>query len=138
MFLHDPEEYEKTDMTIANQNSSISDRVPQSMKLAIEKIEDGMAVANTAVKTATIASGAALGVASLADGKFEIPQSVCKTMEIMTAASMMASIDKLLLLIPTAYPLPKYEELSLTNVGFLVWLVTGFIPAGAKSFGLPI
>lgn len=137
-FFMTPKSMKKTDMTIANQNTSISDRVPQAVKLAIEKIEDGMAVANTAIKISTISAGAGLGLAALADEKFEIPQWVCKTMEIMTAASVMTSIDKLLLLIPNAYPLPKYEELSLTNVGFLVWLLTGFLPAGLKSFGLPV
>jgi hypothetical protein len=36
-----------------------------------------------------------------------------------------------------AEAVPRYEKLSITNVRFLVFLVTGFEPAGKNTFGIP-
>ena len=34
-------------------------------------------------------------------------------------------------------PFPAYEKLSLSNIGFSIFLFSKFVPGGARSFGLP-
>lgn len=49
-----------------------------------------------------------------------------------------AAIDLIISLIPLSQPLPKYEKLNMIlNLGFLIFLSTGWCRAGQVSFGLP-
>ena len=51
---------------------------------------------------------------------------------------ILKSIESIVSSIPVPQALPKFEKLSLTNLGFLAWLITGFEPAGLKSFGFMV
>ena len=137
-FFLTPRSMKKTDMKVINANQSITDKLPESVKKTILEIQNKQNKLNIPIKVATISAGAAAGLTSIKkNGKLDIPPSVCKTMEYVSAYNVMSSIESLIALLPFAEPLPKYEKLSITNPGFLVWLLTGFVPAGHKSFGIP-
>jgi len=137
-FFMTPKSLKKTDMTVINANSSITDKLPEAVKKTILDIQNKQQKLNIPIKVASISAGAAAGIASIKNGgKLNIPKGVCKSMEYVTAYNIISSIDNLIALLPFAEPMPKYERLSITNPGFLVWLITGFVPAGHKSFGIP-
>lgn len=136
-FFMTPKSFKKTDMKVINSNGSICDKLPESVKTAIVTLENVHKVANISIKVASIAAGGAAMVASAKKkGPIEIPDNMCKAMECVNVYNMITSISNTLALLPFADPMPKYEKLSITNIGFLTWLITGFVPAGHKSFGI--
>ena len=130
-----PKSLKKTEMNVVNINQSITDRLGAPLKKAVMEILQAVKKANVPVKVAAIAAGAAAGEMSIAQGKeLTIP---CKSLELVNPEKLSNMLNKLLAFILSADPLPKYENLSIKNPGFLLWLMTGFLPAGKLSFGIP-
>ena len=133
-----PKSLKKTEMNVVNINQSITDRLGAPLKKAVMEILQAVKKANVPVKVAAIAAGAAAGAMSIAQGKeLTIPNSICKSLELVNHEKLSNMLNKLLAFILSADPLPKYENLSIKNPGFLLWLMTGFLPAGKLSFGIP-
>lgn len=133
-----PKSLKKTEMNVVNINQSITDRLGAPLKKAVMEILQAVKKANVPVKVAAIAAGAAAGAMSIAQGKeLTIPNSICKSLELVNPEKLSNMLNKLLAFILSADPLPKYENLSIKNPGFLLWLMTGFLPAGKLSFGIP-
>ena len=126
----------KIEMTCANPNKSICNRLPTVIKQSISAIEEAINISNNAIRIAMISAGAAMGLAS-AFTQFNIPDTLCKVLKVINPQSIIKSIDLLLSLIPIPDPLPKYEKLLPINLGYLAWLIIGFCPAGKKAFGIP-
>lgn len=126
----------KVEMTCANPNKSICNRLPTVIKQSISAIEEEINIANNAIRIAMIATGAASGLAC-AFTQFNIPDTLCKVLKVINPQTIIKAIDLLLSLLPIPDPLPKYEKLLPINLGFLAWLIIGFCPAGKKAFGFP-
>ena len=126
----------KVEMTCANPNKSICNRLPTVIKQSISAIEEEINIANNAIRIAMIATGAAYGLAC-AFTQFNIPDTLCKVLKVINPKNIIKAIDLLLSLLPIPDPLPKYEKLLPINLGFLAWLIIGFCPAGKKAFGFP-
>ena len=126
----------KVEMTCANQNKSICNRLPTVIKQSISAIEEEINIANNAIRIAMIATGAAYGLAC-AFTQFNIPDTLCKVLKVINPKNIIKAIDLLLSLLPIPDPLPKYEKLLPINLGYLAWLIIGFCPAGKKAFGFP-
>ena len=126
----------KVEMTCANPNKSICNRLPTAIKNAISTIEEAVNNANNAIRIAMIATGAALGLAC-AFTQFNIPDTLCKVLKVINPKNIIKGIDFLLTSLAIPDPLPKYEKLLPINLGYLAWLIIGFCPAGKKAFGIP-
>ena len=126
----------KVEMTCANPNKSICNRLPTVIKQSISAIEEEINIANNAIRIAMIATGAASGLAC-AFTQFNIPDALCKVLKVINPKNIIKAIDLLLSLLPIPDPLPKYEKLLPINLGYLAWLIIGFCPAGKKAFGFP-
>ena len=126
----------KVEMTCANPNKSICNRLPTVIKQSISAIEEEINIANNAIRIAMIATGAAFGLAC-AFTQFNIPDTLCKVLKVINPQTIIKAIDLLLSLLPIPDPLPKYEKLLPINLGYLAWLIIGFCPAGKKAFGFP-
>lgn len=126
----------KVEMTCANPNKSICNRLPTIIKQSISAIEEEINIANNAIRIAMIATGAAYGLAC-AFTQFNIPDTLCKVLKVINPQTIIKAIDLLLSLLPIPDPLPKYEKLLPINLGYLAWLIIGFCPAGKKAFGFP-
>ena len=126
----------KVEMTCANPNKSICNRLPTVIKQSISAIEEEINIANNAIRIAMIATGAASGLAC-AFTQFNIPDTLCKVLKVINPRTIIKAIDLLLSLLPIPDPLPKYEKLLPINLGYLAWLIIGFCSAGKKAFGFP-
>ena len=126
----------KVEMTCANPNKSICNRLPTVIKQSISAIEEEINIANNAIRIAMIATGAAFGL-TCAFTQFNIPDTLCKVLKVINPQTIIKAIDLLLSLLPIPDPLPKYEKLLPINLGYLAWLIIGFCPAGKKAFGFP-
>ena len=126
----------KVEMTCANPNKSICNRLPTVIKQSISAIEEEINIANNAIRIAMIATGAAYGLAC-AFTQFNIPDTLCKVLKVINPQTIIKAIELLLSLLPIPDPLPKYEKLLPINLGYLAWLIIGFCPAGKKAFGFP-
>ena len=126
----------KVEMTCANPNKSICNRLPTVIKQSISAIEEEINIANNAIRIAMIATGAAFGL-TCAFTQFNTPDTLCKVLKVINPKNIIKAIDLLLSLLPIPDPLPKYEKLLPINLGYLAWLIIGFCPAGKKAFGFP-
>ena len=136
-FFATPKSMAKVICPIFNANDSCTDRLSDAVKNVINKIEIGEKYTFKALKYATVAAGAAAGAASVFTD-FEIPESICDMIKDFDNSKVVKKINDILAKLLEAYPLPKYEELTPKTLGYLNWLMTGFIPAGHKSFGIPL
>ena len=127
----------KSDINCANANMSIMDRLPAAMCNSLVAMFDAVAKANAAVKISIIAAGAAVGLAAVYNEEFDIPDNICKAMQLLDPKAILEKIDKILKAFAMPYALPKYEELSPATIGYLAFLMTGFCPAGHIAFGFP-
>ena len=126
----------KTSITAANANMSITVRLPQALCMSLSTLFDATHISNAALKVSIIAAGAAIGAAT-AYNDFNVPNSVCKAMNMLDANAIIEKINTILKTFVMPYPLPKYEELLPANLGFLAFLMTGFCPSGHIAFGFP-
>lgn len=137
-FFLTPKSMKNVKMNIVNTNQSITNRLPQPVKVAIATIAKSVEFANAGIRKANIAAAAAKGAITAAapiTQKFDIGSG--KPLLNFDAADVLKKIDNLVTLIPIPQPLPKYEKLSSLNLGFVAWCMTGWCPAGKQSFGFP-
>ena len=135
-FFMTPKSIKTTEMTVANANQSIVYHLPSSVMNKAQEAIKQVDKLNIPIKVASVAAGAALGAASAKAGeKLNIG---CKSLNLLDPLMILKSIESIVSSIPVPQALPKFEKLSLTNLGFLAWLITGFEPAGLKSFGFMV
>ena len=135
-FFMTPKSLQTTKMNVINTNQSIVYRLPEALMQQLQNLLKQFDKLNIPIKISAVAAGAALGALSVRDGKdLNIG---CNALKLLDPMTILKAIETLVSLLPLAQPLPKYEKLSFTNIGFLVWLITGFEPAGFQSFGFPV
>lgn len=136
-FFMTPKSMQNVKINAVNSNQSITNRLPDAVKTTISKVLKSNDIANIAIRKANIAAAAVKGAASARtlNGKFDYGMN--KHLIKLDSASILKQVDNIVSLIPIPQSLPKYEKLSLTNLGFLAWCMTGWCPAGKQCFGFP-
>ena len=134
-FFPTPKSISKVDINIANSNQSTTNNIPDAIDQLISNAENKIREINGKAKKAKILSMGAAGAKSATSGKFnpgsfgDIPK--------FDPSVIRDSVRMLLQLVTDADALPRYEMLSVSNIRFLTFLVTGFEPAGKMTFGIP-
>lgn len=137
-FFMTPKSMNTTEMTVVNANQSVTDKLGSGFKTAVATVLQSVKKADVPIKIASIAAGAAAATALVKSGKeLKISNNHVKSLSAINPANMSKTINNLIAYLPVADPLPKYENLVIYNPGFLIWLMTGFLPAGRTSFGIP-
>ena len=125
-----------TNMAIMNQHKSIGDYMMDTVQDAINALLDSPKVANFASKGAYVAKRVADAQISMQASvpNLQLPELKVPDPELL----IYKAIDLILVLLPLPQPLPKYEKLNIfTNLGYTLWLITGWCRAGQVAFGLP-
>lgn len=134
-FFMTPRSLKTTAMKVLNINNSIVYKIPPEIQDKINQVLQTVNKLNIPIKMSAVTAGAALGAAAVKEnGNFNIG---CKDLSKLNPRELLRTIETIISAIPLAEPLPKFENLSITNLGFLIWLMTGFCPAGRLSFGIP-
>jgi len=135
-FFMTPKSLKTVEMNITNPNQSIVYRLPSTLMEQVQNLLKQFDKLNIPIKVSAVAAGAALGALSAKEGKdLNIG---CNALKLFDPKTILKAIELIVSILPLSQPLPKYEKLSLLNIGFLVWLITGFEPAGFQSFGFPV
>lgn len=124
-----------TEMNVVNSSHSVIYWLPPAVMDKINDIVKSVDKINIPLKVSGIAAGALLTASTIATAselKVHCPDS-----SKLNPETILKLINEILKTLAIPQPLPKYENLSLLNLGFLAWLLTGFCPAGQASFGLP-
>lgn len=122
-------------MPIYNLHKSVGDYFNDPIEEGIQKIMEAPYIANNAAKVAYVTQRVAEATAKISakNPGFPIPDiQVLDIQELIYKA-----IDIVLSLLPVPQPLPKYEKLNILNLGYMMWLMTGWCRAGQVAFGLP-
>lgn len=134
-FFMTPKSMIKTDIPIINSNMSTTNSIPPIIDQAITKAENATKELNGKTKKARIIAMGAQGAITAAAGKFD--PGVFGTLERIDPSKIRQAVNAIIQTLTDAEALPRYEKLSVSNVRFLFFLVTGFEPAGKRSFGIP-
>lgn len=134
-FFMTPKSLQTTEANILNSSQSAVYWLPTTVMDTINETIKTVDKLNIPIKVAAI-SASALSIRNMIanNNDFEIN---CPDLSKLNPKEILKLIDVILKVLPIPQPLPKYENLSLLNLGFLAWLLTGFCPAGQSSFGLP-
>lgn len=125
-----------TKVPIYNINASMANYISTALDEALKNLNNTPKIANTASKASFISARVAEAQANLEVGNSKIPVPEINVQQAMNL--LYQAEDKLISLLPSPMPLPKYENLNmLTNIGFDMWLITGWCRAGQVAFGLP-
>ena len=134
-FFLTPKSMKLTEMNVVNSSQSVIYWLPPAVMDKINDIVKSVDKINIPLKVSGIAAGALLTASTIATAselKVHCPDS-----SKLNPETILKLINEILKTLAIPQPLPKYENLSLLNLGFLAWLLTGFCPAGQASFGLP-
>lgn len=123
-------------MPIYNMNSSMILYMSEGLTNSISELLHTPTKSNAALKSAFLAARVAAAQSQLQVGG--LSPAVPKVNIQSAISTLYKAVDALLALLPSPQPLPKYEKLNIfTNVGFSMWLMTGWCRAGQVAFGLP-
>jgi hypothetical protein len=134
-FFQTPKSITKVDIIIANSNQSITNNIPGSVDQMISKAENKIRESNGKIKQAKILSMGAAGAASASSGNFNAGSF--GSLPKFDPSIIRNAVTMLMQMLADADAIPRYEKLSVSNIRFLVFLVTGFEPAGKRTFGIP-
>lgn len=122
----------KLDIIATEPNNDICNGVAELVVNGLNEIIKGIKLSNKGIKEAYIASQIA---------KYELTGEIPDGAEInltnITTDEIKNKLLSLLSLFIQSEALPKYENLKITNLGFLAWLTLSFEPAMKQTFGLP-
>ena len=135
-FFPTPKSITKTDINIANANQSVTNFMPNAIDLAIEQAGQLFKEKRGAEKKAKVAAMSATAAASVADGGTFSPGSLGGLSK-FDANAIKNAINTILQGLVCAEATPRYENLKISYIRFLTFLVTGFEPAGKRTFGIP-
>lgn len=135
-FFPTPKSITKTDINIANPNQSVTNFIPNAIDLAIEQAGQLFKEKRGAEKKAKVAAMSATAAASVADGGTFNPGKLGGLSK-FDANAIKSAINTILQSLVCAEATPRYENLKISYIRFLTFLVTGFEPAGKRTFGIP-
>ena len=101
----------------------------------ISKSENKIRESNGKLKHEKILSMGASGASSASSGIFDAGSF--GSLPKFDPSIIRNDVTMLMNTIVDADAVPRYEKLSVSNIRVLVFLVTGFEPAGKKTFGIP-
>lgn len=134
-FFLTPKSLNTTKINILNINQSLTNPIPQAMLTPLQHIKWITEESNDVIKKANIAACAAAGAASAESGKLDT--SMLNQLERPDCRAIMAAVNLFVNTVGLAEGLPRYERLSITNLRFMLFLLTGFELAAKQSFGIP-
>ena len=134
-FFPTPKSIAKVDISISNSNQSTTNNIPDSVNQMISKSENQIRESNGKIKQAKILSMGAAGASSASSGNFDAGSF--GSLPKFDPSIIRNAVTILMQMLVDADAVPRYEKLSISNIRFLVFLVTGFEPAGKKTFGIP-
>ena len=134
-FFQTPKSITKVDINIANSNQSITNNIPGYVDQMISKAENKIRESSGKIKQAKILSMGAAGAASATSGNFNAGSF--GSLPKFDPSIIRNAVTMLMQMLVDADAIPRYEKLSVSNIRFLVFLVTGFEPAGKRTFGIP-
>lgn len=134
-FFPTPKSITKVDISISNSNQSTTNNIPDSVNQMISKSENQIRESNGKIKQAKILSMGAAGASSASSGNFDAGSF--GSLPKFDPSIIRNAVTILMQMLVDADAVPRYEKLSISNIRFLVFLVTGFEPAGKKTFGIP-
>lgn len=134
-FFQTPKSITKVDISILNINQSTTNNIPDSVDQMISKAENQIREANGKLKQAKILSMGAAGASSALSGNLDVGSF--GILPKFDPSIIRNAVNMLMQMLVDADAVPRYEKLSVANIRFLVFLVTGFEPAGKRTFGIP-
>jgi len=134
-FFPTPKSITKVDISIANSNQSTTNNIPDSVDQMISKAENKIRESNGKIKQAKILSMGAAGASSAQSGNFDAGSF--GSLPKFDPSIIRNAVTMLMQTLADADAIPRYEKLSVSNIRFLVFLATGFEPAGKRTFGIP-
>ena len=134
-FFPTPKSIKKVDINIANSNKSTTNNIPDAINQMISKAENQIRESNGKIKQAKILSMGAAGASSAPSGNFDAGSF--GILPKFDPSIIRNAVTTLMNMLVDADAVPRYEKLSISNIRFLVFLVTGFEPAGKRTFGIP-
>ena len=134
-FFPTPKSITKVDISISNSNQSTTNNIPDPVNQMISKSENQIRESNGKIKQAKILSMGAAGASSASSGNFDAGSF--GSLPKFDPSIIRDAVTMLIQALADADAVPRYEKLSISNIRFLVFLVTGFEPAGKKTFGIP-
>ena len=134
-FFPTPKSITKVDISISNSNQSTTNNIPDSVNQMISKSENQIRESNGKIKQAKILSMGAAGASSASSGNFDAGSF--GNLPKFDPSIIRNAVTMLIQMITDADAVPRYEKLSISNIRFLAFLVTGFEPAGKRTFGIP-
>ena len=134
-FFQTPKSITKVDISIANSNQSTTNNIPDYVDQMISKAENKIRESNGKIKKAKILSMGAAGASSASSGNFDVGSF--GSLPKFDPSIIRNAVNMLMQMLVDADAVPRYEKLSVSNIRFLVFLVTGFEPAGKRTFGIP-
>lgn len=136
-FFMTPKSFSTTKMNIMNPNQSAQRILPKGVITSIDTLMNAPLFTMGTNKKAAVAASVAQSAANAfnEDSNFTV---VDADISYAVRKSILSTINTLLAILPLVEPLPKYERLPMwKNLGYFLWLLTGWCPAGKKSFGIP-
>lgn len=136
-FFMTPKSFSTTKMNIMNLNQSAQRILPKAVITSIDTLMNAPLFTMGANKKAAVAASIAQSAANAfdEDSNFTV---INADISYTVRESILSAINTLLAVLPLVEPLPKYERLPMwKNLGYFLWLLTGWCPAGKKSFGIP-
>ena len=134
-FFPTPKSITKVDISISNSNQSTTNNIPDPVNQMISKSENQIRESNGKIKQAKILSMGAAGASSASSGNFDAGSF--GSLPKFDPSIIRNAVTILMQMLVDADAVPRYEKLSISNIRFLVFLVTGFEPAGKRTFGIP-
>ena len=134
-FFPTPKSITKVDISISNSNQSTTNNIPDPVNQMISKSENQIRESNVKIKQAKILSMGAAGASSASSGNFDAGSF--GSLPKFDPSIIRNAVTILMQMLVDADAVPRYEKLSISNIRFLVFLVTGFEPAGKRTFGIP-
>jgi hypothetical protein len=135
-FFPTPKSLTKTNINISNVNQSVTNFIPNAVDIAIEQAGQIFKKNRSVEKQTKIAAMSAAAAASVADDGVFDPGTLGGLSK-FDANSVKNAINAILQTIVCAEATPRYESLKISYIRFLTFLVTGFEPAGKRTFGIP-
>ena len=134
-FFPTPKSITKVDISISNSNQSTTNNIPDPVNQMISKSENPIRESNGKIKQAKILSMGAAGASSASSGNFDAGSF--GSLPKFDPSIIRNAVTILMQMLVDADAVPRYEKLSISNIRFLVFLVTGFEPAGKRTFVIP-
>jgi hypothetical protein len=126
------------EIEVNNENSAINlNKINSKFAIEVNTILLAAQKTNNAIQITNIANAASYGLSNWEKDDFSTANTTIKKASWIKIKPLLNSISSLLNTNPEAEALPKYENITPLNIGFLNYLGTGFCTTGCNCFGWP-